>query len=697
MKRKPAVRRPSAATLARAIEQLEPRQFFNATYFPLTTVNPLNQDWETKSLLSVDDDWSGVPSIEGFDGAGITTTTGNNPTSFTAATPTGVIDIDADSASTPAGTSAAGVFEFALSPAVGTSGTNTVAVQPGNAAQAPYLRFYIDSTSASAVRVKFDLIDIDTGTSTNAQPFTLQYRTTASGTWNNAPDGQVPDASVFTNGASGKVTSVNSLLPADAAGISTLQLRIITANAPGNDQMIAIDNIAITAESAPVGNGALGLGAATYTAAEGAGTFNGITVTRLGGTQGVVTVDYVISSISGDTATTPADYGGTLSGTVTFADGQSTAVILPVNIVQDTIDEPNETFHVTLSNITGGATAGTNQSAAVTITDDDVAGTFALSSATYSTTEAAGATATITINRTGGSDGSVTVNYATSDGTATSAGDYTTTIGSVTFGNGETTKTFTIPITNDGVAENNENFTITLTGVVGSGAVLGTPAAATVTIIDDDNNGTLTFNPATYTVSESVGSFLVTVKRVGGTTGAVSATYTLTNGSATSPGDYTAATGVVNFAAGADTATFTVFITPDTNVEPTENFTIVLSNPTGGATIGAAATVTITDDDTAIPTGLLINEVFIDPPGGNQPYQFIEIKGAPGTVLSNVYVLAIEGDNAGGRCRPGRRRHRSQRRCDWCQRPAHGRVVVGLPEAGRLADQSRHHQLLRHH
>src|SRR5204862_7228603 len=94
------------------------------------------------------------------------------------------------------------------------------------------------------------------------------------------------------------------------------------------------------------------------------------------------------------------------------------------------------------------------------------AGTLHFSAPGYSVVENQG-TATITVTRTNGSAGSVSVNYATSNGTATAGSDYTATSGTLTFAAGETSKTFTVPIINDTAVENAETFTLTLSSPTG--------------------------------------------------------------------------------------------------------------------------------------------------------------------------------------------------------------------------------------
>ena len=124
----------------------------------------------------------------------------------------------------------------------------------------------------------------------------------------------------------------------------------------------------------------------------------------------------------------------------------------------------------------------------------------------------------ITVTRSGVPSGAATVNYATSDaaganpcsttnGVASSRCDYTTTLGTLNFGPGETSKTFLIAINDDAYAEGNEIFNITLSNA--TGAALGTPSTATVMITNDDmNNGANPLNDSRYFVRMHYVDFL---------------------------------------------------------------------------------------------------------------------------------------------------------------------------------------------
>jgi hypothetical protein len=348
--------------------------------------------------------------------------------------------------------------------------------------------------------------------------------------------------------------------------------------------------------------GALQFSAATYTVSESGGSAT-ITIMRTGGNSGVVGVTV---STSNGTATAGADYTA-VSQTVAFANADTANKTISIPINNDTLGEGNETINIVLSNPTGGATLASLSSAVLTITDDDGAapGTLQFSAASYSVAENGGS-ATITVTRTGGSAGAVGVTVATSNGTATAGSDYTAVSQTVSFANNDTaSKTVSVPIINDTQVESNETVNVALSAPTG-GASLGNPAAAVLTINDNDvaPAGTLQFSAATYTVNENGGSATITVTRTGGSAGAVGATVATSNGTATAGSDYTAVSQSVSFANN-DTASKTVSVPIINNgaVEPSETVNLVLSNPTGGATVGSpgSAVLTIIDDDSTSP------------------------------------------------------------------------------------------------
>lgn len=151
------------------------------------------------------------------------------------------------------------------------------------------------------------------------------------------------------------------------------------------------------------------------------------------------------------------------------------------------------------------------------------------------------------------------------------------------------------------------------------------------------NNGALAFTSTNYSVGEAAGTLTVSVSRTVTALGTASVSYATSNGTATAGADYTATSGTLNWANG-DSAnkTFTVTILNDSTYEGNEAFTLTLSNPTAGATIGSpsTATATIFDDDVAADT---------TPPGVPGTPTFSSVTGTSATVTWSAAT-----DNVGG-------------------------------------------------
>ena len=366
--------------------------------------------------------------------------------------------------------------------------------------------------------------------------------------------------------------------PSPGAGLGTIRAAVLTI----------VDDEQTLQFSAPV-----------YVVNEAARTAV-IGVTRTGPAVGTVTVDY--ASVAGS-ATAGADYTD-VSGTLTFGAG-ITSRTFAVPLVSDTRSETAETIALVLSNVTGGAQIGPLGTATVTIVDDDQPGALRFSANAYTVSEAAGA-ATIVVQRVlGATAGAVTVDYATvADGTASAGLDYLTTSGTLFFGAGETSKSFTVPILNDRRVEPAETLSVLLSNPTG-GATLGTPSTATLTIVDDDVPGTVSFSAPTYTVLEGAGLAIVTVKRSGGAAGGVTIDFTTADGSATGGLDYTPVSGTLSFGPGDTASVVAIPILDDTTREGGETVRLILSNPTGGVALGSydQAVLTIIDNETGPVVG----------------------------------------------------------------------------------------------
>ena len=206
---------------------------------------------------------------------------------------------------------------------------------------------------------------------------------------------------------------------------------------------------------------------------------------------------------------------------------------------------------------------------------------------------------TVTLDLASGE--TVTVDYATADGTALAGSDYTAASGTLTFAAGDTSKTIDVLVTDDSLGEGDEDFTVTLSSASNAGMSDG-EATGTIT---DNEIPTLTIADATATEGASV-SFTVTLDPASSSD--VTVAYATSDGTATADSadadgaDYTApASGAeLTISAGRTSETISIATGDDTVDEDDETFTLTLSNPSSNAELGVqkTATGTIEDDDT---------------------------------------------------------------------------------------------------
>ncbi|MFY9609928.1 MAG: C25 family cysteine peptidase [Blastocatellia bacterium] len=198
---------------------------------------PFNQNWSNAGLISANDNWAGVPGIVGIRGDDLTTVAATDPQTIVADGSGTPIDVIANQANPNTQTSG-GVAEFdgIANPVVALQGSGT--------ADAPHVVMSINTTGLSAIKVAYNLRDIDGSADNAIQPVALQFRVGASGSFTNIPAGFVADASTGPNLAS-QVTPVSATLPGAADNQPLVQIRIITTDANGSDEWIGIDDILI--------------------------------------------------------------------------------------------------------------------------------------------------------------------------------------------------------------------------------------------------------------------------------------------------------------------------------------------------------------------------------------------------------------------------------------------------------------------
>jgi hypothetical protein len=213
---------------------------------------------------------------------------------------------------------------------------------------------------------------------------------------------------------------------------------------------------------------------------------------------------------------------------------------------------------------------------------------------------------TVTVLRTGGASGNLSVDYATADGTAIAGQDYTATSGTLNFAGGETSKTFQIPITDDATTEQDETFRVELRNASTLEA-LGSPSLLLVTLQDRSTVPTV-FVTSPSVVEGNTGSttdLVFTINLSAATGRAVSGNFAASNAGAfggikcnNNDGvDYVNTSGPFSFQPGTTTFLVPVKICGDTSAEANEAVRILLSNLTGATFSGNLAFGTIVDDD----------------------------------------------------------------------------------------------------
>lgn len=305
------------------------------------------------------------------------------------------------------------------------------------------------------------------------------------------------------------------------------------------------------------------------------------------------------------TAIAGTDYEAA-SGTLQWAENDASAKTITIAVKDVAPFSGVHAFQVVLTNPSGnGAKIGSPGTANVAISGaaSTGIGSIELSDGNYPVAQNTGSV-TVTVNRTGGSVGAVSVAYSTTNGTALSGTDYTAASGVLEWADGDaSSKTFDIAISTSKAFSGNRTFSVALSDPR-SGVTLGSPSSALVTISGSGSAaaGSFQLTASSYTVAQSTSTLKISVSRVSGSSGAVSVAYATANGTAMAGTDYTAAKGTLNWADG-DTAvkTFTVAISNGAAFSGARNFKVALSNPSSKASIASPGTaiVTINGDATA--------------------------------------------------------------------------------------------------
>jgi Ca2+-binding RTX toxin-like protein len=328
---------------------------------------------------------------------------------------------------------------------------------------------------------------------------------------------------------------------------------------------------------------------------DGATSLLNFTVRLTSALQSQVSVDYRTQA---GTASENVDFFAS-SGTLVFAPGQ-TVQTLPVSLVADTQSEGDESFSVQLSNPNGVALDPTASRGTGTLQDDDQA-SLSISDVTVEEGNGGSREAVLTVNLSSLVNQTVTVNYATVDGSATAGSDYLSRAGTLSFTPGVAVREIRIPVFGDTRPESNEDFRVVLSSPRNA-SLASASSSARVIINDDDlpvvsiaNASALEGGPANQYQMEFKVNLSTPANK------AISVDYQTQAITALDGEDFTDRAGTVNFAAGEQTRTIQIPLIGDTITEAAETFRVQLQNPQGVIldSRAASATGTLIDDDVA--------------------------------------------------------------------------------------------------
>ena len=378
-----------------------------------------------------------------------------------------------------------------------------------------------------------------------------------------------PDETLFVN-----LSNPTNATLADAQGQGTITNDDATPSLAVNDAAIAEGN-------------------------SGTKTLN-LTVSLSNPSSQAITVAYATAN---GTASAGSDYVAA-NGTLSFAAGETSKTVA-VTINGDVLNEANETFAVNLSAPTN-ATIGDGQGTG-TITNDDDRPSLSVNDVSGAEGNSGTSTLSFTVSLSAASGQTVTVAYATANGTANAGSDYVAASGTLSFAAGETSKTVAVAINGDLTSEANETFTLNLSSpvnaILADGQGLGT-------ITNDDAQATLSINDVSVAEGNSeTRNLTFTVSLSAASTQTITVAWATANGTATAGSDYNAANGTLSFSAGQTSKTVSVAIRGDRTVEPDETFFVNLSNANNATIADGQGIGTIANDDGG--SSLTINDVSV--------------------------------------------------------------------------------------
>lgn len=311
-----------------------------------------------------------------------------------------------------------------------------------------------------------------------------------------------------------------------------------------------------------------------------------VLVNRSGASAGAASVVYHTH----EGTTTPGENYYGESGRLNWADGETAPKTITIYLVRNAKFSGTKKFSIELES-PSGAELGAPAAATVTITGLSGPGTVAVAAPTYTVNQDEGSLH-ISVVRTGGAAGAASVAYHTHELTTTRGVNYYGLSGTLTWADGDTAaKPIDITILNGTPFVGTKTFMVELDDA--SGASLGAPANTTITINGDGTAGQLMLSAAAYSVAETGGAAIVSVKRVGGASGAASVGYATANNTAIAGSNYTATSGELTWADGdSSTKTFSIPINDATPFTGTKSLAVALASASG-ASLGGTKSASV--------------------------------------------------------------------------------------------------------
>ena len=421
---------------------------------------------------------------------------------------------------------------------------------------------------------------------------TLGYRT-VDGSARVSGSDYVGSAGEIVLSAGTTSTTIEIFINEDAAFEYDEEFRVVlSAPAAGLADFVLISGAVTSVTIENDDKVTVGFEESVYRVSESVGALE-LPVVVLGGSIGDDTEIEVRYSVIAGTAEASSDYE-IANGMLTLSSSMTSAI--EVLITDDSAFEYDETFTVVLDTTLVGVmlTAAVTE---VTIEDDDTV-EIGFERATYAVDEDSGEVELTVAVLNGSLGDTITLNYVTADGTAVAGADYMAVSDSLTLSSDMISATFMVSISDDALFENDERFSVSLSGAPVRVAL--NLSSAEVTIVNDDTVE-FGFESATYSVSEGSGTVELTVEVISGVLAqSVTLSYATVDGSAVVGTDYRSEMDTLTLLAGSTSVTFTIDIFDDGSPESDETFTVVLSGASVGVSFNpTSAIVTITDDDEA--------------------------------------------------------------------------------------------------